>query len=304
MVIKPYHVSLELRTLRCLNQRLDLDPESKQLYFNLEKGHEGEQKLAELFKSLPNKWLILHDLLLESGYTIFQIDALLLAHNEIHFFEVKNYEGDFYIESDNWYTITGKEIQNPILQLNRSKSLLRQLLRKHDINLPLKEHIIFTHTEFTLFQAPLNLSIVLPTQLNRFIHQLKTTPSRSNHHGKKLAEKLADQHMKESPYERLPHYEYQQLKKGISCAGCGSLSSNLRGRTVYCGNCCHEEAADDSVMRSIAEIQLLFPDKKLTTNGIYEWCGATVSKKLIRRILSKNFTVQGKGKRTYYAEKQ
>lgn len=69
-------------------------------------------------KKLTNDWLIVKDLLLESNNTVFQVDTLLISPETVYLFEVKNYEGDFYIESDRWYTISKTEINNPLLQLN------------------------------------------------------------------------------------------------------------------------------------------------------------------------------------------
>ena len=41
-------------------------------------------------------------------------------------FEVKNFEGDYYIEKDQWYSASSKiEIVNPLSQLERSRSLLQ-----------------------------------------------------------------------------------------------------------------------------------------------------------------------------------
>ncbi|VEF47613.1 NERD domain-containing protein [Bacillus freudenreichii] len=301
MIIKAYQEPLSLHVFRYLIQRLELPPEGKQLYFRMEKGHEGEHKMAGLLEGLPNNWVILHDLLLECNNSAFQIDALLISNELIYLLEVKNFEGDFYIESDQWFTGAGKEIQNPILQLNRSESLFRQSLRKLGLNLPIKGLITFTHPEFALFQAPLNFPIVLPSQLNRFITQLRKSSAKPTQHLKRFAEKLAELHIEESPYERLPHYEYKQLEKGIVCAVCSSLLiSFVHDRRILCTQCGDDEALDASIMRSIRQFQLLFPDKKLTTNVIYDWCKIIDSKKTLRRVLRENFSAEGSGKHTYY----
>ncbi|WP_395858190.1 nuclease-related domain-containing protein [Cytobacillus firmus] len=38
------------------------------------------------------------------------MDSLLITGGGIYIFEVKNYEGDFYIEQDRWYTILIKVV--------------------------------------------------------------------------------------------------------------------------------------------------------------------------------------------------
>ncbi|WP_342432073.1 hypothetical protein [Neobacillus sp. FSL H8-0543] len=47
-------------------------------------------------------------------------------------------------------------------------------------------------------------------------------------------------------------------------------------------------------------MKLLFLDKKITTNIVYEWCQVVESEKMIRRILKKNFKAIGPGKYCYY----
>lgn len=301
MILKPYNVPLPLQMMRCLIPRYELSPKEKQDYIYLEKGHEGELKFASLLENLSNDLIIMHDLLLECDNNIFQIDALLLKHKTIYLFEVKNFAGDFYIESDIWYTGSGKEIKNPLLQLSRCESLLRQFLQKSGFNFPIKGNVIFINSEFTLYQAPLHLPIILPTQLNRFLNQFNMSSPKPNNNHIKLADKLVSSHLDDRSYHRLPHYHYDQLKKGIVCMSCNSLTTSLMGRRVVCDHCGSEENVDTSIRRSIQQFQLLFPDKKITTSIIQEWCGIG-SDKTIRRILGSYFKMKWQGKNTYYVD--
>ncbi|MRG88347.1 nuclease-related domain-containing protein [Salinibacillus xinjiangensis] len=97
MVIKPYHENRELQLLRLLNSRMELSTKEKQHYLYLQKGYKGEKIFADRLESLPCEKVIIHDLLLEHNHTVFQIDTLLFSQNKIYLFEVKNYEGDYYI---------------------------------------------------------------------------------------------------------------------------------------------------------------------------------------------------------------
>ncbi|WP_422392315.1 nuclease-related domain-containing protein [Niallia oryzisoli] len=87
----------------------------------------------------------------------------------MYLFEVKNFAGDFYIEKDTWYSKSGNEIQNPFDQLKPCESLYRRLV--HDLGLgstfSIEAYLIFIHPEFTLYQTPLHLPAIFPTQLNR-----------------------------------------------------------------------------------------------------------------------------------------
>lgn len=96
-----------------------------------------------------------HNLLLQSNNPLFQIDHILIHAHTIFLFEVKNYEGEFYIDNDIWYVkSTKQEIQNPINQLNKSDYLLRQLIKNLGYNIPVKSYLVFVNREFTLYQLP------------------------------------------------------------------------------------------------------------------------------------------------------
>ena len=141
-------------------------------YFNLEKGFAGEVQFDLLTEELQCDCLILNDLLLEVNKTKFQIDTAIIFQETIYLSEVKNYEGDFYYESDIFYTFSGKEKKDPLDQLNRGKSLFRQLLQSLGYHLTIDGSVVFVNPEFFLYQAPKNLPFIFPTQLNRFMKKL------------------------------------------------------------------------------------------------------------------------------------
>ena len=96
-------------------------------YLNLNKGFIGEQHFDEWLHHLPDNWLILNDLLFEFSHSHFQIDSMVISNSTIYIFEVKNYDGDYYMEDDRWFSTSGAEIKNPIFQLKRTETLLRKL---------------------------------------------------------------------------------------------------------------------------------------------------------------------------------
>ena len=231
---------------------------------------------------------------------MFQIDSLLIGLGKLHFYEVKNNQGDYYYESDRLYKKPKIEYNNPLLQLNRSESLLRQLLQDLGINIPIEAQAVFINPAFTLYQAPLNKPFIFPTQVNSYMKKLDTNPLRLNPENEKLADKLISLHIEESPYTLLPTYDYAQLRKGITCAVCRSFFISVCGKKCVCGDCGHEEFVDAAVLRSVRELKLLFPGCKITTNGVHDWCHSIGSKKMICRILSQNFRSIGFGRWIYY----
>ena len=130
--------SAELLILKSLNTRMNLSEKDKQHYFNLKKGYKGEILFDSLTEKLHCECFILNDLLLNLNNSTFQIDSLIISSETIYLFEVKNYEGDYYYESDRLYKKPKFEISNPLSQLSRSESLLRQLLQNLGFNIPIR----------------------------------------------------------------------------------------------------------------------------------------------------------------------
>ncbi|WP_102274320.1 nuclease-related domain-containing protein [Cytobacillus massiliigabonensis] len=304
MLVKTRCEPAELKLLRYLNRRKILSEKEMNYYLNMEKGFLGEKKFDEWIQTnLSKGWLVLHDLLLEYNHTVFQIDTLIISPELIYLFEVKNYEGDFYIDGERWYAISNAEIKNPIHQLSRNEPLFRRLLQDLGYKTLTEAKIIFINPAFYLYQVPLKTPIIFSSQLNRFANKLNMKTFEIKDRQLKLAEKLVALHLKESPYIRLPDYSYNQLVKGIPCAACHSFMAALTLETLICESCGCKEAAYLAVMRSVEEYKFLFPNCKVTTNSIQEWCEIIQSKKTIQRVLSKNFKKIGYGKYTYYVEK-
>ncbi|PAV28053.1 nuclease [Virgibacillus profundi] len=292
--------SAELLILELLNKKKSLSTKDKQHYLNLKKGFEGEKLFDSLTARLEYECIILNDLLLKINNTVFQIDTLIITSHKVYIFEVKNYVGEFYFEGEKFFKIPQYEIINPLHQLSRSESLLRQLFSKHGINLSIEASVIFINSEFTLYQAPLNKPIIPPTKINGYLNQLNTISSKLKRNHKLYAEKLMSLHIEESPYYQLPDYNYNELKKGICCIDCDSFSISVVGVMCVCKECGHREKAASAIKRTVEEFKLLFPEQKITTNIIHEWCQVIDSKKRVRRILKKNYTKIGTNRWIYF----
>lgn len=287
--------------MRALNSRMFLSEKDKQYYLGLEKGYEGEVEFDRLVRGSFDGWLFVNDLLLEHNKTFFQIDSLGICGDELYLFDPKNFEGDFVVNGDRWQTTAGKEIKNPLHQLNRCESLLRRFLQERGLPVSIKPYLIFINPTFTLYQAPQNPSFIFPTQLNSFINNLKRIPSNPSSKGTRIAKLLMDAHIEDYPNPFIPSYEYSDLRKGIVCSKCRAfMDASSKQRRMICGECSYREALESAVMRSVAEFQLLFPEKKVSTVEIFEWCGRIWCKKTIQRVLMRNLTCMRHNKATYY----
>lgn len=303
MIIKPRYESLELKLLRYLNNRMELTEKEKIYYSNLEKGLIGERMFDEWLEQLPSNFLVINDLLFECNNTLFQIDSLVISHETIFLFEVKNYAGDFIVDNDKWHKLSGSEINNPIHQLKRTKTLLRKLLQQHGLNPTIEIYVVFINPEFYLYQAPIDLPIIFPTQIKRFIDKVKLKQVKLKDNDLKLAKQLVSMNSVDSPYKRIHTYSYEQLKKGITCISCHSLNTYYTDHMVVCKDCAQIEIVKTAILRSVAEFQTLFPEISITTKSVYEWCKIINSKKTIRRVLSQNLKQIGQGKSSYFIYK-
>lgn len=52
-----------------------------------------------------------------------------------------------------------------------------------------------------------------------------------------------------------------------------------------------QELITAAVLRNVMEFKLLFPNQKITTKAIHEWCQVIDSKKRIKSILEKSFKI-------------
>lgn len=300
MIYKPRTESIELQVLEYLQLRMDISDKDLQYSLNLKKGLEGEMAFDALIDNISCECIILNDLLLKQNNNLFQIDSLIIISDTIYLFEIKNFDGDYYYDSERLYKKPQTEINDPLVQLNRTDSLFRQLLQSFGFHFKINPFIVFINPEFTLYQAPLNKPFIFPTQLHNLFKKLNTIPSAINNKHKRLAEKLEMLHIKDSPYKQLPAYNYNQLQKGITCKKCYSFFISVEGKRCICKECGYEEFIASAVMRNVKEFQLLFPEQRITTNTIHEWCKVVESKRTIRRVLEKNFHKKGVRQWTYY----
>ena len=300
MLFKSRVELLEITLLRSLNARMSLSEKDVRNYTRLRKGFEGEQKSDQWLEGLSEEWLVIHDLLLEYNNSKFQIDTLLLSQDKVYPLDIKNFEGDYSAEGENWYTSAKKDMKNPVHQQNRCVILFRSLLRNLNCHYPLEPYLIFINPEFHLYITTINPSLVFHSQLNRFLKKLNARSVKLNKRHYKLAEQLVALHIVESPYPHLPAYDYDQLEKGILCPKCFSLFSEIHGSKLTCGHCGCTEEVESAVLRSVTELSLLFPDQKITTKIVLDWCRIVKSEKTIRRILGKHYMRLGCSVSSHY----
>lgn len=300
-VIKKREKSKLLIGLNYLDKRTKLIDGDKKYLINLEKGFEGEECFDVLVKThLHGEALVLNDLLIENKGTTFQIDALIITFDTIYLYEIKNYKGDFQMISGQLSYTGGQEVTNPLIQLKRTKELLRQLLKEWGSSFRIEANVVFINNSFTLYNASLEDPIIFSTQINEHLIELNATSKGLTKHHSHLADKLVDRHKNDSIFQKkLPLYNSEEFKTGVSCP-CGSFDLIITQRSCYCKTCYKQMSIEELIVESVNEFKFLFPDQKITTSMIDEWCGNAVNYRKIRNILQTHLVSSGSTSGTYY----
>ncbi|WP_286228946.1 nuclease-related domain-containing protein [Neobacillus mesonae] len=296
LLVKPAKLTL----LELLDKRMTLPAENKYYFLNLKKGYEGEVMFNTLTEKLSCDCHILNGLRFKFNNTIFQIDSMILTGPTLFMNEVKNMAGDYYYKDNHFYSINGEERKDPLVQMVRASSQLRQLIHSLGFQVKVEPNVVHVNPEFTLYQAPQNAPIIFPTQLHRYVNNLNTISTKLNRNHDLLTEKLISLYVEEDPYAQLPPYTYKGMRTGMTCGICDSFEITLHGKNGICEDCGHVETVEAIVLRNVWELKMLFPKLKITTNLVFDWCGGAVCRKTISRVLGKYFKIVGERRWVYY----
>lgn len=288
--------------LQALDKRMYLSSSDKNYLLNLEKGYAGEELFDEIVKKhLTNDCLVMNDLLLISGGNSFQIDSLVMTTDALHIYEIKNYKGNYQFSAGQLLTLTGQEIVSPVTQISRSKTLMKDMIKEFGSGLTVKSFIVFVHPTFSLYLAKPTDPFILPNQIEKHLNELNQHNISLTKKQRLAAEKIVREHKTEVPYQKyLPDYDLKNLKQSLFCPKCSGAALKITKSYAKCSDCSYSMATYDLIVGHIMDFKLLFPNEKVTTRKIYQWCGGKINPRKIRRILIKAFEKEGKTSATYY----
>ena len=287
-----------LRIYEILSTRMNLDRDDYLYYLNLQKGFEGECLFDEFTEPLSSTCLVLNDLLLEHRNSSFQIDTLLVCADKLILFEVKNYEGVHTWGAEKFTKSTGTVLENPHLQLLKTKVKLEILLQSMSCQMKVEPYVVYVNPEFTLLGAQDNEFYLLPSQMQSFFRNMQMK-SRPNADQRRLADALKNLHNPDYPANKMPEYHYEQLHKGLSCPKCKALTDAFAGHFIHCQTCGERMNVKKLIKKNIDDFRILFPNQKVTTNRMLDWCGSG-DKDRIYRVLRENYLPKGKNHGRYY----
>ena len=302
MILKERNKSKLLLGLEALDKRMNLSDSDKNYLLNLEKGYAGE----ELFDSLVKKYLnsdclVLNDLLLISGGNTFQVDSILISSDTLYIHEIKNYKGKYQFTAGQLLTVTGQEIISPIGQINRSKTLMKEVIKEFGLGLNVKSSIVFVNPSFSLYLAKPSDPFILPNQIEMHLKELNQQSFTLSKEHRYLANKLLRDHKEDVPYQKfLPDFQLDELKQDLYCPSCNLSTVKLTKRRAYCSRCTLSLTIDELVMEHVRDFKLLFPNEKVTVKKIHQWCGERIYHRKVRTVLIDRFEKIGKTSNAYY----
>lgn len=291
MLYKKRTKSPTLQKMEILDRRMNFPNKNKKYLYHLQGGFTGELALDKPTSQLGDEFLVLNDLSLRSELAnSFQIDSLILSRNRIRFYEAKNYSGDYSYGEELYFKEPNFEISNPLIQLQTTKNKLKILTKELNCDFSVQGYVAFVHPEFTLFNMPKDNKLLMPSQLNRHFSQMQSQTTNLTQAERHFATQLLDNHTEQPLFENdIPAYSYATLKKGIYCKTCGSFNLSKNQKSYTCHLCSYKGSLHSALATNIMEYRLLFPNDKLKSSVLYDWCGGFISMKSIQRELNADF---------------
>lgn len=303
MIVKERNTPHRLLVMNTLANRMNLSRDDRNKHTNWIKGDEGEIKFIGLTRvRLTRDCLILNDLYLEVKGKSCQLDTLVVTAKGLSIYEVKNFEGEYYYQNEKMYHGRyEKEVYDPAYQIRNAESVVRQLLDQLGYNFAVKKYIVFVNPNFTLFGAPRNSGLILPSMIDSHFTAINEISGHLNQTHYQFAEEIKTLHKVDFSLRHVPYYDDKLLKKGATCVQCGKFINQFtKKRSCVCSNCGKEELVSHTIVRLAKERKLLFPNEKITVSVLLQWCDYQLSASRIRYILNKYFKAEGTGRWRYY----
>ena len=127
--------------------------------------------------------------------------------------------------------------------------------------------------------------MVLPGQVRRYLENTAAKEEAPRERDWKFAKQLVRRHIDDHPFERLPDYSFDRLRKGVNCPRCMSMMHRATSRSVACGHCGSVLTNDKALGFNIRQLQYLFPELELSASLVFQWCGGMMSRRIIRYVL-------------------
>ena len=296
--------SVEHKLLEIYQYRAVLTKEDAQKLAYLVKGFVGELALDDCLDMLHevSGIKILKDVRIAYDETHFQIDLLLAIGKVLLHYEVKNYSGEYTMDGEYLTTKYGRRILNPEIQIQRANTMLFNTMKRLGYNFQIRSFCVFVNPDFQIYQNEKMDSVLFAGQLASHFEKVKQITAYPNADMEEFLQKLLVLDDADYRPAKLPRYE--NVRMGIVCRECCSFKDVGTRQTWICGRCGKHEPMIDAISRTAKEFLFLYPEKSISVRQVFEWCGAGLNHRQIRRALLKDFIQQGHGPATTYLLKE
>lgn len=292
--------SVTYRVMESLYHRMGLNGSDEFYFKNQVSGHNGENGLDEFLQLIAHLCTIFVNMMLRQGGTEFEIDTILVRGNRMHLYDVKNYQGEYYDEDGRMVSASGRRVANPFGKLDRAETLMTLFLKRFGLNYEVSAFVVYINEEFTFHGAPHNEAVLFRSQIKQHLRDFVRQNNDTGMDHSRLIKVLLENNLPDYRSKDIPEYGFDDLRKGIWCPDCGSFEHQHSRQSVRCINCGKKMSIQTDIIRNAEEWQRLFPEEKLTTAKIYEWCGGVYSKQRITYALKKSFMKVSNTKGTYF----
>lgn len=183
-------------------------------------------------------------------------------------------------------------------QIKRAELLFKNHLARLGISMEVRSFIVFVNDEFALYNLSRDLKIILPGQIKRFLKSLSRETYSEVSVNK--VELLLENQLLKSKYDFNVDLRYEDMTRGVTCGSCNGWMIVKNKTTMICKSCTYEEKVDDAFRRCLEELNILFPNHKITVNSAMDWTDHVFSISKTRRLLNKICTQHGKSRGTHY----
>ena len=290
--------NVKLLQLEILNRRTALTDDDRKDLNKYRMGHAGELQFDSLIEELAVPVVHLKDYRFQmdgpavdkkvgGGPSEIQIDNIIIAEDQLYTFEIKNYQYDMeYYEDRPWRFAGGKEIVNPMNQIDSHRNALSFMMKEFNMRFNLTANLVFIHPEQTIYNLPNHPNIYTRSNLNKRLRYL-LKPNRYDY--SRFIGLLDSRRIFKSAYDSDANVTFDELAGGVFCAVC----NNSRLRRVHrdkfvCDECGVFSTQVDILQQLVKELEILNSSWQLSSSKIAKYSGNTFSSSTVRRYRHKN----------------
>ena len=290
--------SLRHAQLEILSRRTVLGARDKKDLVKYQLGYDGELQFDGIVEGLRAPVVHLKDYRFRldaaaedrkttAGPSEVQIDNIIIAGDQLYTFEIKNYQYDIEYTADrSWRFAGGKEIVNPLNQVDNHRNVLTEMMREFNMHFNMTNNIVFIHPEQTIYNLPNHQNIYIR---NNLMKRLKYVLQPNQYDYSRFIELLDSRRVVKSAYDTDVNVTFEELSGGVFCPDCANspLRRVHRGK-FRCESCSHDYTSVEVLKQLVEELRILNSSWQLSSSKLAEYSGHTFSSATIRRYRQKN----------------